>query len=279
MSPPLLFFSFLFFLFFYWCRLRRNKKQTAVINITKCERISGKKKDFNLTSRQAAARATSLFSFIFRLNGGPNGWIKSISRPGPLLTCRSEFATAYMHAQNWKSFLLNGLLVFLLCLEKFTPMTMTFVDKKEGPALINKSFLIFQMLMNARSTPMTVTPMQSALTQKGHLLASATWMRITLVTGKHALLIVSRIICFTSFCSLRFTTTLTIVNFYFVGKGVHQYLCRQRETPRLPVDHLDYALVQEYTLNEISNAPKARFACLLFRLLLTFLGTLILSVF
>ena len=49
------------------------KKQTGVINITKCKRISGKKKDFNLTSRQAAARATSLFSFIFRLNGGPNG--------------------------------------------------------------------------------------------------------------------------------------------------------------------------------------------------------------
>ena len=104
-------------------------------------------------------------------------------------------------------------------------------------------------------------------------------MRITLVTGKHALLIVSRIICFTSFCSLRFTTTLTIVNFYFLGKGIHQYLCRQIATPRLPVDHLDYPLVQEYTLDEISNAPKARFACLLFRLLLTFLGTLILSVF
>ena len=120
------------------------------------------------------------------------------------------------------------------------------------------------MLMNAPSTPMTVTPMQSALTQKGHLLASATWMRITLVTGKHALLFVSRIICFTSFCSLRFTTTLTIVNFYFLGKGIHQYLCRQRATSRLPVDHLDYALVQEYTLNEISNAPKARFACLFF---------------
>ena len=104
-------------------------------------------------------------------------------------------------------------------------------------------------------------------------------MHITLVTGKHALLIVSPIKCFTSFCSLRFTTTLTIVNFYFLGKGIHQYLCRQRATPRLPVDHLDYALVQEYTLNEISNALKARFACLLFRLLLTFLGTLILSVF
>ena len=95
-------------------------------------------------------------------------------------------------------------------------------------------------------------------------------MRITLVTGKHALLIVSRIICFTSFCSLSFTTTLTIVNFYFLGKGIHQYLCRQRATPRLPVDHLDYALVQEYTLNDISNAPKARFARLLLRLLLTF---------
>ena len=133
--------------------------------------------------------------------------------------------------------------------------------------------------MNARSTPMTVTPMQSALTQKGHLLASATWMRITLVTGKHALLIVSRIKCFTSFCSLRFTTTLTTVNFYFLVKGIHKYLCQQRATPRLPVDHLDYSLVQEYTLDEISNAPKARFACLLFRLLLTFLGTLILSVF
>ena len=103
-------------------------------------------------------------------------------------------------------------------------------------------------------------------------------MCITLVTGKHVLLIVSRIICFTSFCSLRFTT-LTVVNFYFVGKSIHQYLCRQRATPRLPVDHLDYALVQEYTLNDISNVPKARFACLLFRLLLTFLGTLILSVF
>ena len=88
-------------------------------------------------------------------------------------------------------------------------------------------------------------------------------MRITLVTGKHALLIVSRIICFASFCSLRLTTTLTIVNFYFVGKGIHQYLCRQRATPRLPVDHLDYALVQEYTLNEISNVPKATFARLL----------------
>ena len=104
-------------------------------------------------------------------------------------------------------------------------------------------------------------------------------MLITLVTGKHALLIVSRIICFTSFCSLRFTT-LTVVNFYFVGKSFHRYLCRQRATPRLPVDHLDYALVQEYTLNDISNVPKARFArLLLFRRLLTFLGTLILSVF
>ena len=133
--------------------------------------------------------------------------------------------------------------------------------------------------MNARSTPMTVTPMQSALTQKAHLLASATWMRITLVTGKHALLIVSRIICFTSFCSLRFTTTLTIVNFCFLGKGIHQYLCRQRVTSRLPVDHLDYALVQEYTLNEISNAPQERFSCLFFWLLLTFLGTLILNLF
>ena len=102
-------------------------------------------------------------------------------------------------------------------------------------------------------------------------------MRITLVTEKHALLIVSRIICFTSFCSLHFTI-LPIVNFYFVGKGIHQYLSRQRATPRLPVDHLDYALVQEHTLNEISNAPKARFARLLFRLLLTVLGTLILSV-
>ena len=49
------------------------KKQTGVINITKCKRISGKKKDFNLTSRQAAARPPALFSFIFRLNGGPNG--------------------------------------------------------------------------------------------------------------------------------------------------------------------------------------------------------------
>ena len=67
------------------------------------------------------------------------------------------------------------------------------------------------MLMNARSTPMTVTPMQSALTQKAHLLASATWMHITLVTGQYALLIVSRIICFTSLCSLRFTT-LPVVN-------------------------------------------------------------------
>ena len=103
-------------------------------------------------------------------------------------------------------------------------------------------------------------------------------MRITLVTGKHALLIVSRIICFTSVSSIRFTT-LTIVNFYFVEKAVHQYLCRQIAAPRLPVNHLDYALVQEYTLNEISNTPKARFACLFFWLLLTCLGTLILSVF
>ena len=70
-----------------------------------------------------------------------------------------------------------------------------------------------------------------------------------------------------------------IVDFYFLGKSIHQYLSRQRATPRLPVDHLDYSPVQEYTLNEITNAPKARFACLLFRLLLTFLGTLILSVF
>ena len=31
--------------------------------------------------------------------------------------------------------------------------------------------------------------------------------------------------------------------------------------PSLPVNHLDYGLVQEYTLNEISNTPKARFAC------------------
>ena len=40
----------------------------------------------------------------------------------------------YLHAQNWKPSLLNGLLLFFLGLEKFTPMTMTFVDKKEGPA-------------------------------------------------------------------------------------------------------------------------------------------------
>ena len=53
-------------------------------------------------------------------------------------------------------------------------------------------------------------------------------MRITLVTGKHALLIVSRIICFTSFCSLRFTT-LTVVNFYFVGKSIHQiYVAKEQ---------------------------------------------------
>ena len=37
--------------------------------------------------------------------------------------------------------------------------------------------------------------------------------------------------------------------------------------------------VPEYTLNEISNAPQARFSCLFFWLLLTFVGTLILSVF
>ena len=81
-------------------------------------------------------------------------------------------------------------------------------------------------------------------------------MHITLVTGKHALLIVSRMICFTSFCSLRFTN-LPVVNLYFVENVIHQYLCRQRATSRLPVDYLDYALVQEYTLNEISNAPQA----------------------
>ena len=39
-----------------------------------------------------------------------------------------------LHAQNWKPSLLNGLLMFFLGLEKFTTMTMTFVDKKEGPA-------------------------------------------------------------------------------------------------------------------------------------------------
>ena len=46
--------------------------------------------------------------------------------------------------------------------------------------------------MNALSTPMIVTRMQSAPIQKGHLLASATWIRITLAMEKHALLIVSR---------------------------------------------------------------------------------------
>ena len=46
--------------------------------------------------------------------------------------------------------------------------------------------------MNALSTPMIVTRTQSAPIQKGHLLASATWIRITLAMEKHALLIVSR---------------------------------------------------------------------------------------
>ena len=90
---------------------------------------------------------------------------------------------------------------------------------------------------------MTVMRMLFAPIQKGHLLASATLVHITLVTGKHALLIVSRIICFTARCSIRFTA-LPIVNFYFVEKAIHHYLYRQRASPRLPVDHLDYALVQ-----------------------------------
>ena len=195
MFPPslfFLFFSFLFFLFFYWCRLRRNKKQTAVINIRKYKR---KKKDFNLTFHMFQ---TCIFSsgssplLIFRLNGSPKGWVKSFSRPSTLLTCRSEFTTAYMHRIESHLFLMVYY-CSLLGLEKFTPMTMTFVDKKKLQLEINKSLLIFQMLMSARSTPMTVTPMQPALTQKAHLLASVTWMHITLVTGKHALLIVSRI--------------------------------------------------------------------------------------
>ena len=48
---------------------------------------------------------------------------------------------------------------------------------------------------------------------------------------------------FNALCSIRFTTLL-IVNFYFVEKVIHQSLCRQRASPRLPADHLDYALVQ-----------------------------------
>ena len=39
-----------------------------------------------------------------------------------------------LHAQNWKPSLLSGLKLLFLGLEKFTPMTMTFVDKKEDPA-------------------------------------------------------------------------------------------------------------------------------------------------
>ena len=133
------------------------------------------------------------------------------------------------------------------------------------------------MLMNARSTPMTVTPMQSALTQKAHLLASATWMHITLVTGQYALLIVSRIICFTSLCSLRFTT-LPVVN--LCGKS-YPPIFMSPKSNLSPACRLSWlcSCLRIYTLNEISNAPQARFSCLFFWLLLTFLGTLILSAF
>ena len=51
------------------------------------------------------------------------------------------------------------------------------------------------MLMNAFSTLMTVTPMQSAPIQEGHLLASAIGMRITMGTERRALVIV----CYTQF--------------------------------------------------------------------------------
>ena len=142
---------------------------------------------------------------IFRLNWS---WIEDLNLP--LFTCTelkcisSERSTTVL-VRSWK---VSHSYDYDICWQK----------RRSSLKYINKSLLIFQMLMNARSTPMTVTPMQSALTQKAHLLASATWMHITLVTGKHALLIVSRIICFTSVCSFCFTTTLTTVNFYFVEK-------------------------------------------------------------
>ena len=102
-------------------------------------------------------------------------------------------------------------------------------------------------------------------------------MRITLVTGKHALLIVSRIICFTSVCSSRFST-LTIVKFCFMEKlSTNIYVAKEQPLACLSINLI--MLVQEYTLNEISNAPKTRFVCLFFWLPLNFLGTLILSVF
>ena len=47
------------------------------------------------------------------------------------------------------------------------------------------------MLMNAFSALMTVTHMQSASIQEGHLLASAMGVRNTMVTEKHAVVIVS----------------------------------------------------------------------------------------
>ena len=78
MFPPSLFlllFSFLFFLFFYWCRLRRNKKQTAVINIGKYKR---KKKDFNLTFRVFQ----TYISYIFSSGPSPSlflGWTEAPS--------------------------------------------------------------------------------------------------------------------------------------------------------------------------------------------------------
>ena len=130
--------------------------------------------------------------------------------------------------------------------------------------------------MNARSTPMTATPMQSALTQKGHLLASATWMRIPLVTGKHALLIVSRTICSTSVCSIRFSFLYRV---WPLWQLLISSLWKKLYAPIVMSPNNSSCLLKSrriYYNTEISNALKARLFCWL---LLTFLGSSILSVF
>ena len=135
------------------------------------------------------------------------------------------------------------------------------------------------MLTNARSTPMTATPTQSALTQRGHLLASATWMGITLVTGKRALLIVSRAICSTSVCSIRFSFLHRV---WPLWQLLISSLWKKLYPPIVTSPNNNSCLLKcrrIYYNTEISNALKARFACLFCWLLLTFLGSLILSVF
>ena len=230
-----------------------------------------------------ATRAPSLF---LGQTLKPVGLSKIIFSTGPstyLLIWIRHCAT-YSHRIK-KPSPLSGLPQYcsFLGLGKFTPMTMTFVYKKGRSSLkqakTNKSFIIFQMLMNARSTPMTATPMQSALTQKGHLLANATWMRIPLVTGKHALLIVSRAICSTSVCSIRFSFLYRV---WPLWQLLISSLWKKLYPPIIMSPNNNSRLFfcrRIYYNTEISNALKARFVCLFCWLLLTFLGSLILSVF